>query len=77
MEGHERPTPGNSKLLQEGDDEGRGSLVYFNQATMYQSSETDSATLGDAKKRGHSGKTEYGEDIQLAFQKNVVRRRLQ
>jgi hypothetical protein len=75
-EGQERPTPANSRPLGVGDDEGRGSLVYFNEATMYQSSETNSATLGDAKKRGHSGKTDYGEDIGRAFQKNVVRRRL-
>jgi hypothetical protein len=75
-EGQERPTPANSKPLQEGDDKGRGSLVYFNEATMYQSSETNSATLRDAKRKGHSGKTEYGEDIQQAFQKHTTRRRL-
>jgi hypothetical protein len=75
-EGLERPTPENSKPLQAGDDEGRGSLVYFNEATMYQSSETDSATLKEAKKKGHSGKTDYGEDIQKAFQDNAFHRRL-
>lgn len=75
-EGLERPTPANSKPLQRGDDEGRGSLVYFNEATMYQSSETNSATLGDAKKAGHSGKADYGNDVQKAFQNNVVHSRL-
>lgn len=75
-EGQERPTLANSRPLEVGDDEGRGSLVYFNEATMYQSSETDSATLGEAKKRGHSGLTDYGDDVGQAFQKHVVRRRL-
>ena len=40
-----------------------GSLVYFNETTMYLSSETDSATLGAAAKKGHTGAMEYGEDI--------------
>jgi len=45
--------------------------VYFNQATMYQSSETDSATLGAAKQNGHSGAADYGEDIKRAFERSV------
>lgn len=45
--------------------------MYFNQATMYQSSETDSATLGAAKQNGHSGAADYGEDIKRAFERSV------
>ncbi|KAF8960543.1 hypothetical protein BDZ97DRAFT_1665701 [Flammula alnicola] len=71
-EGEERPTPENSTPLEEGDDEGRGSLVYFNQAAMYQSSETDSLTLKKAVAAGHSGMTDYGADIQAAFEKHGV-----
>lgn len=65
--GDERPTPQNSIPITEDDDFGRGSLVYFNQATMFQSSETDSDTLAEAKAHGHSGKTNYPADIQEAF----------
>jgi hypothetical protein len=67
-DGDERPTPENSTPLELGDHEGRGSLVYFNQATMYQSSETNSATIGDAILAGHSGKTNYPQCIQEAFE---------
>jgi len=63
------PTPENSKPVQPGDEEGRGSLVYFNEASMHQSSETVYPTLGKAKKAGLSGKTDYGTDAQAAFQK--------
>ncbi|KAF8176786.1 hypothetical protein BJ912DRAFT_797408, partial [Pholiota molesta] len=38
-DGQERPLPENSTPIEEGDDEGRGSLVYFNQASMYRCSE--------------------------------------
>jgi len=58
-DGDERPTPENSIPLGPGDHKGRGSLVYFNQATMYQLSETNSATIGDAILAGHSGKPNY------------------
>jgi hypothetical protein len=40
-DGQERPLPENSTPIEEGDDEGRGSLVYFNQASMYRCSEQD------------------------------------
>ncbi|KAF8160069.1 hypothetical protein B0H34DRAFT_858712 [Crassisporium funariophilum] len=76
-EGDERPTPENSTPLEEGDGDGRGSLVYFNQAVMYMSSETDSATLKEATKKGHSGKTDYGKAIQDGFEKHGVYRSIQ
>jgi hypothetical protein len=42
---------------------------------MYQSLETDSATIKEAKESGHSGRTDYGEDVKKSFQKNTIRRR--
>lgn len=63
------PTPDNSTPIHPGDEQGRGSLVYFNEASMHQSSETGYATLGDAKLAGLSGVTDYGRDAQAAFQK--------
>lgn len=66
-DGDERPTPQNSIPITAGDDFGRGSLVYFNQATMYQSSETGFDTVAQAKAWGHSGRTDYPKDIQEAF----------
>ncbi|KDR72454.1 hypothetical protein GALMADRAFT_143286 [Galerina marginata CBS 339.88] len=68
-EGNERPTPENSTPLSEGDDQGRGSLVYFNQATMYQSSETNHPTLMEAMENGHSGTTDYKGTTQNSFEK--------
>ena len=68
-DGLQRPTPENSRPIKAGDECGRGSLVYFNQATMYQSSETGHATIGEAIEAGDSGKTDYGADAQVAFTK--------
>lgn len=65
--GDERPTPQNSTAIQEGDEEGRGSLVYFNQASMYRCSELDGNSVKEAIQRGESGKTDYGRDAQKAF----------
>lgn len=62
-----QPTRDSYTPLQEGGDKGRGSFVFFNQATMYQSSETGYGTLGAAKKAGHSGNTSFTEDAQAAF----------
>ena len=42
-------------------------LVFSNQATMYQSSETGHATVGEAIAAGDSGKSDYGANAQLAF----------
>lgn len=66
------PTQENSEPILEGDKQGRGSLVYFNEATMYQSPETDSATLAEAKKKGHSGTVDYGQSVQEAFAKHIT-----
>ncbi|KAF9474801.1 hypothetical protein BDN70DRAFT_898677 [Pholiota conissans] len=67
-EGEERPTPQNSTPIGEGDDKGRGSLVYFNQASMYQSSETGCSTLKEAiRTQVHSGRLDKETTIQQAF----------
>lgn len=57
--------------LHEADSEGRGSLVFFNQASLFQSSETDSATLAEARRAGRSTTTDYGEDAQAAFSNSM------
>jgi hypothetical protein len=57
--------------LGEGCEEGQGSLVYFNEARMFQSSETDQATLQAAIQAGHSGRTDYTDSIQKSFEKHV------
>jgi hypothetical protein len=62
--------------MQIGDGDGRGSLVYFNQATMYQSSETGHPTLRAAIKAGQSGKIDYGASAQQAFMEYAVFLRL-
>jgi len=66
-DGLQRPTPENSRPIEAGDEQGRGSLVFFNQATMYQTSETGHATVGEAVRAGDSGKVDYGESAQEAF----------
>ena len=66
-DGLQRPTAENSRPIKPGDEFGRGSLVYFNQATMYQTSETGYATVGEAVKAGDCGRADYGASAQEAF----------
>ena len=61
------PTHDNSTPLWEGNSKGRGSFVFFNEASMYQSSETGYPSLKAAKEAGHSGITSYPDDAQAAF----------
>jgi hypothetical protein len=49
--------------------EGRGSIVLFNEATMVMSSETDSATLKEARLRGKSGTVDYNKKVEEGFPK--------
>ncbi|KAF8237641.1 hypothetical protein L208DRAFT_1245828, partial [Tricholoma matsutake] len=70
-DGLQRPTPANSRPITAGDECGRGSLVYFNQATMYQTSETGYATIGEAVEAGDLGKVDYGMSTQAAFTKHA------
>lgn len=72
VDGTERPTRENSRPIAEGDDNGRGSLVFFNQATMRTGPVTGYNTLKEARLHGHSGTVDYGNDIQAAFEKYVT-----
>ena len=59
--------PGSSEPIVDGDDSGRGSLAYFNQASMFQASETGYGSIAAAKRAGVSGRTDFGRDAQQAF----------
>lgn len=66
-EGEERPTPENSTPIEPGDEEGRGTFVYFNEATMYQSSETGFGSLHEARKAKQSVTVNWQEKANEAF----------
>ncbi|KAK7049025.1 hypothetical protein R3P38DRAFT_3175279 [Favolaschia claudopus] len=71
------PTPENSEpLARDGDQVGRGSMVFFNQGTMRMGPAVNHNTLKEAIAAGHSGKTDWGADINAAFRKAVVTRPL-
>lgn len=61
----ETPTRENSEEI--GSEEGRGSFVLFNQASLFQSSETDSKTLKAAELKGKNTTSDYPEKIQALF----------
>jgi hypothetical protein len=42
-------------------------MVYFSQASMYQSAESGFGTLAEAKLAGQRGVADYGTEIQRAF----------
>ncbi|KAF8198234.1 hypothetical protein K438DRAFT_1966976 [Mycena galopus ATCC 62051] len=63
----ERPTRENSRPIAEGDEQGRGSMVFFNQSTMRHGPATGSDTMKIATSKGHSGKTDFGTDANTAF----------
>ncbi|TFK60101.1 hypothetical protein BDN72DRAFT_864624 [Pluteus cervinus] len=65
----ETPTQNNSKDLNGA--HGRGSMVFFNQATLFMSSETDSQTLNQAEKNGKSRKTDFSKDINACFKESA------
>ncbi|KAJ7078585.1 hypothetical protein B0H15DRAFT_752671, partial [Mycena belliarum] len=65
----DKPTPENSFEAAPGDAMGRGSLVFFNQSTMRHGPATGFDTLKMAIEAGHSGRTDYGTDLQAAFQR--------
>ncbi|KAJ7226363.1 hypothetical protein B0H12DRAFT_1077795 [Mycena haematopus] len=69
----DKPTPQNSTPAVPGDEAGRGSIVFFNQATMRHGPVTGSDTLKEAGEAGHSCTTDYGTDINVAFRKFGVR----
>jgi len=61
------PTKENSRPLGGAGDEGRGSLVYYNQASMYHGPETGFDTLDAARKSGQTGTVSSMEHARLAF----------
>ncbi|KAK7054082.1 hypothetical protein R3P38DRAFT_2499959 [Favolaschia claudopus] len=63
------PTPSNSTPLRHGSDEGRGSMVFFNQSTMCTGSSTGYATLKEARAHGHSGAIDITLTCQEAFER--------
>lgn len=73
VEGDERPTRATAAPLDPRDGDGRGSFVFFNQASLYQSSETGYNTLKEAKIKGkHTGKTSYAEGLEKALSNYLV-----
>ncbi|KAI0258352.1 hypothetical protein BC834DRAFT_975234 [Gloeopeniophorella convolvens] len=65
--GNQVPTPENSRPVVDGDQKGRGSMVWFNMASMFQSSETGFNTLSKARQAGQSGQSDYRARAQEAF----------
>ncbi|KAJ7688131.1 hypothetical protein B0H17DRAFT_1135786 [Mycena rosella] len=72
VDGDERPTPQNSQPIRDGDGEGRGSFVFFNQSTMRHGPATGFNTLEDAEANGVSCVIDYGESIQDAFTRCLI-----
>jgi len=68
------PTPENRRPLEDGDDEGRGSVVFFNQASMYAASETGHGTIPAAKLAGLPGTSDFKLTAQEAFEQYVYGR---
>ncbi|KAF6745354.1 hypothetical protein DFP72DRAFT_1077669 [Ephemerocybe angulata] len=67
----EQPTPGDVDECY-----GRGSLVFFNQASMFQSSETGFPTLKAAREAGEDTTRPFSADIRAAFETHAVYRAL-
>ncbi|KAJ7120520.1 hypothetical protein C8R43DRAFT_1136896 [Mycena crocata] len=67
----DKPTPENSHPFTDDDDLGRGSMVFFSQATMRYGPATGHNTLSAAKAAGRSRVADYDADIAVAFSQNV------
>jgi hypothetical protein len=64
------PTPQNSKSIAvDGDECGRGSIVFFNEATMFYGPETGYTALAEARKAQESGCVDFGLVAKRAFEK--------
>ena len=59
------PTPTNTIPLHE--EGGRGSLVFFTEATMFQSAAIKEHTMAEAKRNGHSGKVDFEQELARGF----------
>ncbi|KAK6977887.1 hypothetical protein R3P38DRAFT_3334620 [Favolaschia claudopus] len=69
--GNVRPTRENSTPLGRGGQDGRRSMVFFNQSTMRTGPATDYDTLAEAKANGHSGTIDITLTCQEAFERYV------
>ncbi|KAK6969205.1 hypothetical protein R3P38DRAFT_2671227 [Favolaschia claudopus] len=69
--GKERPTRQNSRPLG-GTNEGRGSMVFFNQSTMRQSAALGFDTVQEAKEAGLTGTVDFGTEADAAFNRFVT-----
>jgi len=64
------PTLQNSKpVAVDGDECGRGSIVFFNEATMFYGPETGYSTLSEAREAQESGCVDFGHVAKEAFEK--------
>ncbi|KAJ7112790.1 hypothetical protein C8R43DRAFT_961787 [Mycena crocata] len=68
----DKPTRENSRPIVDGDEAGRGSMVFFSQSTMRHGPATGFDTLKMAIEAGHSGTTHFGDDMERVFQKAAV-----
>ncbi|KAF8201861.1 hypothetical protein K438DRAFT_1965311 [Mycena galopus ATCC 62051] len=71
-EGNVRPTPENSQLIHPSNEEGRSSMVFFNQSTMHRGPAPDFGSLIEVAANSVSTKVDYVTELQAAFQKYVV-----
>ncbi|KAJ6530695.1 hypothetical protein B0H19DRAFT_1384612 [Mycena capillaripes] len=72
VDGTARPTRENSRPIVDGDDCGRGSLVFFNESTMRHGPATGFHTLLQAKSNGFSGKIDPKMSLQEAFERYIT-----
>lgn len=68
VDGTARPTRENSRPIVDGDECGRGSLVFFNESTMRHGPSTGFNTLKEAKLNGFSGVIDPKLSMQEAFE---------
>lgn len=66
------PTKASALPLNDSDKKGRGSIVFFNQATMFQSSETGFNTLKEAKAAGASTDGQYTKVVESQFNRGDI-----
>jgi hypothetical protein len=59
----ERPTRANSCPLEEADESGRGSIVWFNQSTSFQTAELSHATVKETRAAGNPTHTPFKDHV--------------
>jgi hypothetical protein len=68
----DKPTHENSCEITEDDDMGRGSIVFFSQATMRTGPLTGYDTWKKASEAGVNTKVDVESDVRAAFQKGLI-----